>query len=32
MLHREFYCNLRDELLNREIFYSLQEAKVIIEQ
>jgi transposase InsO family protein/transposase-like protein len=27
-----FNGKLRDELLNREIFYSLQEAKVIIEQ
>ena len=27
-----FNGKLRDELLNREIFYSLQEAQVIVEQ
>jgi len=31
-LYRELQRQLRDELLNREIFYTLQEAKVIIDQ
>ena len=30
-LLRKLQCRLRDELLNGEIFYSLAEAKVVIE-
>ena len=30
--HRDIGAELRDELLNGEIFYSLKEAKVLIQQ
>jgi len=30
--NESFNGKLRDELLNREIFYTLEEAKVLVEQ